>query len=172
MQSRKLSHKGNVEALQGGKISKLLYLTQFKDAFWGLAHLMLVYHPSLEVVCKGMFLCKVLVNQSVLFFILYPLLPWRLDVRISYLFPLWQPDEQRNQWMTHVPVCPSVHPPCTARVRRPLHEAVSWSPHDSSWWHHTADTCGPEATHSCYQNTGRSTVSHQVLSITFQPLTS
>lgn len=69
---------------------------------------------------------------------------------------------ERWDWITHtpkhvhahaqksvtelLPVCPSVHLPCKAHVRRPPHEVQCWSPPDSSWWRHTADTCCPEAT--------------------------
>lgn len=56
------------------EILKLLYLTQFKDAFDVSSPYVyvLVYDPSPEAVCKRRLLYKVRVNQSVLFFILNP----------------------------------------------------------------------------------------------------
>lgn len=62
-----------------------------------------------------------------------------------------------------LPLCPSVHLPWKARVRRPHHEGQCWSPPDSSWWHHTADTCCPEATHFYDVETQRCTMFNQML---------
>lgn len=52
------------------EIPKLLDLTQFKDVFDVSLPYVHVYHPS--AVSKGRLLHNVLVNQSVLFFILNP----------------------------------------------------------------------------------------------------
>lgn len=54
MQNRKLSHKGNVKALQGENILVTL-LDSVKDAFEVSSPYVqvLVYHPLLEVVWRG-----------------------------------------------------------------------------------------------------------------------
>lgn len=69
----------------------------------------------------------------------------RTSVRILKAPPPQSPHKHKS--LTElIPVCPNVHLPCKAHVHRPPHGVEHWSPHDSSWWHHTAGTCCPEAT--------------------------
>lgn len=72
-------------------------------------------------------------------------------------------NRHRNESALLLPACPSVHLPCKALVCRHPHEAQRWSPPDSSWWHRTADTCCPEATHFYGVGTQRCTMFNQML---------